>query len=233
MRGKTLGQLVTMLRAECRHSVIAAMGQNNLPTLEQVLRRTQESLWDEHAWPFLMVERDEALMAGQRYYAFDPDLAFERVDAISVKVKYGGNWKPVGYGIGLPQYNASDSDTDVRNDPICRWQAYEGDMYEVWPIPASNSSQSLRMRGVKKLSPFIAASDRADLDDNLIVLFAAAEILTNQGAKDAQAKTLLAQRRLERLKGQQQKRGMFVMGGGVDPRMTGTYPTHPLFGRKV
>jgi hypothetical protein len=35
---------------------------------EQTLRDTQERLYDEFDWPFLKVQRDKVLAAGQRYY---------------------------------------------------------------------------------------------------------------------------------------------------------------------
>lgn len=231
-RGTTLGEMVTMLREEIGDATSAALGQNNLPHLKRILQRTQEFLWNDHNWAHLRVYREEQLQAGQRYYSFPTDLAFDRVE--NTHVRYDENWRTVVYGIELQHYNVSDPALDQREDPIERWQAYENDQYEVWPMPSTNDC-TIRFEGIKKLSPFIADSDTADLDDNLIVLFAATEILARRDAKDAKAKENLATRLYNRLKGQQTgKKGMIIMGGGRDPNQgpQASRP-RPLYGKRV
>lgn len=231
-RGTTLGQLIVMLRAEIGDASSAALGQNNLPSLEQALRRTQEFLWNDHAWAHLRVYREEALQAGQRYYSFPTDLSFDRVE--NVRVRYDDNWRPVCYGIEAEHYNVMDPELNHREDPVERWQAHEDDQYEVWPLPASNGLR-LRFEGIRKLSPLLDNSDRCDLDDNLIVLFASAEILSRRGSKDAQAKENLATRLYSRLKGQQTgKKKMIVMGGGRDPNQGSQINRpKPLYGKRT
>lgn len=231
-RGTTLGQLVTMLREEIGDATSAALGQNNLPHLKRILQRTQEFLWNDHTWGHLRVYREDVLQAGQRYYSFPTDLSFDRVE--NCHVRYDEDWRVVGYGIELVNYNASDPELDEREDPVVLWQAYENDQYEVWPLPATNGYR-LRFEGIKNLAPLVADDDRADLDDNLIVLFAATEILARRNAADAKAKENLATRLYNRLKGQQTgKKGMIVMGGGRDPNQgSRIYRPHPRFGKKV
>ena len=232
-RGTTLGQLVTMLRAECGHATSAALGQNTLPRMKQVLQRTQEFLWGDYTWPHLRVWREEVLQAGQRYYSWPSDLAFDRIEADKTAVRYDDTWRPVLYGIEPCHYNAQDPELDERDDPVIRWQAYEDDQFEVWPLPATNG---LRMRfyGIRKLKPLIADGDRADLDDNLLVMFAAAEILAKQRGGDADLKRAAAGRLYSQLKGQQSKFGMFRMGGGVDPSQGPRVDRpRPLYGKRV
>ena len=230
-RGTTLGEMILMLREECGHATSAALGQNTLPRMKRVLQRTQEFLWGDYTWPHLRVYREESILAGQRYYSFPADLAFDRVE--NVHVRYDDCWRPVCYGIELEHYNAQDPELDDRDDPVLRWQAHEGDQYEVWPLPASNGLR-LRFEGIKKLAPFVADADRADLDDNLIVMFAAAEILAKQKGADGQAKAQVAGKLYSQLKGQQSKNRMFTMGGGRDPAMGPQYDRpRPLYGRKI
>lgn len=231
-RGTTLGELVTMLRTEIGDATSASLGQNNLPHLKQILRRTQEFLWQDHNWAHLRVYREEVLQAGQRYYSFPADLDFDRTE--NVHVRYDEDWRPVVYGIEPQHYNATDPELDEREDPVARWQAYEGDQYEVWPLPASNGLR-LRFEGIKKLAPLIADNDRADLDDNLIVLFAATEITARRDQKDAKAKENLATRLYNRLKGHQtSKKGMIVMGGGRDPNQgSQIHRPRPRYGKRV
>lgn len=229
-RGTTLGQMVTMLREECGHATSAALGQNTLPRMKRVLQRTQEFLWGDYAWPHMRGYREEVLQAGQRYYTFPVDLAFDRVE--NVHVRWDDTWRPVEYGIELCNYNAQDPELDDRDDPVLRWQVHEDGQYEVWPLPATNGIR-LRFEGILKLPKFVADEDRAALDDNLLVMFAAGEILAKQKGGDAQGKITIANRLYSQLKGNQSKSTMFVMGGGRDPNMgAGTRP-YPRYGKKI
>lgn len=231
-RGTTLGQLILMLRAEIGDATSASLGQNNLPHLQQALRRTQEFLWQDFSWPHLRVYREDLLEAGQRYYSFPLDLDFDRVE--NVHIRYDEDWRPVVYGIEHQHYNSMDPDLNEREDPVLRWQAHEGNQYEVWPLPATNGLR-LRFEGIRKLMPLVNDGDRADLDDNLIVLFAAAEILSRRDSKDAQAKENLATRLYNRLRGQQtSKRKMVIMGGGFDPNQRPSIQRpRPLYGKRT
>lgn len=223
----TLGELMTRLREECGHSVNPAQGQNTATHHKRVLQRVQNFLWQDHAWGHMKVWREEPLMAGQRYYTFEPDLDYERIE--EAWVLYSGTWQPIENGISLHHYNISDPDNGEREDPVRRWMKYEGNQYEVWPMPDSNEMR-LRFRGVRKLRPLVADSDQADLDDEMIVLFAAAEILARQKSPDAQVKMDLATKRYLKLKGANMKSDTFIMGGGV-PSMRA--PDHRLVGGRV
>lgn len=211
--GTTLSTLVDNLRAEIGASTNVGQGVNNLPALQQVLRRNQERLWNEYNWPHLMIDRDETMVAGERYYTFDPDIDYNRI--VGAWVKYSNVFEPIGYGFNPTIYSAVNSETGAKSDPVQLWRHYEGNQFEVWPVPSGNTSQILRFRAVKKLSPLLANSDTADLDDHLIVLFSAAEILARLKAQDAQAKLQLAQSHYRNLRANTMKRDMFIMGGGL------------------
>lgn len=230
-RGKTLGELVLMLREEVGDATSAALGQNTLPGYKRTLRRTQEFLWGDWAWPHLRVYREEVMQAGQRYYTLPADLAFDRVE--NVHVRDNDIWRPVCYGIELEHYNASDPELGDRDDPVERWKAHEDGQFEVWPVPATNGLR-LRFEGIRKLASLVDDADRADLDDNLIVMFAAAEILGRKKSADGQAKAQVAGRLYRQLKGHQSKDTVIVIGGGRDPNMGPKYHRpYPRYGRKI
>jgi hypothetical protein len=134
---------------------------------------------------------------------------------VSAHVKYSDIWHNVSYGIGPNEYNAFDADRGQTTDPVIKWRHYEGNQFEVWPVPAAEN-QVFRFKAIKKLPSLIAVSDRAELDDNLIVLFAAAEYLTRTKAEDAQVKLSMAQSHYNKLKGRGMKNDKFVFGGGLD-----------------
>lgn len=215
-RGQTLGELVTKLRIATRHDPNPALSQNMAPLFEQTLRDVQERLYDEFDWPFLKVQRDKALGAGQRYCDLPDDMNLERIIAVDVLV--GGIWEPVERGVTLDHYSASNSDLNARRDPIERWDVVDtgdGEQIEVWPLPTSNGT-TIRFSGIRNLKPLVEQSDTADLDDQLIVLFASGEILAGKNDPDAQMKLQQGKNRLNTLQSRTTKtrHNGFVLGGG-------------------
>lgn len=214
-RGTTLGNLVNDLRSEVGHSLNSNLGSSMRDVLINSIQRVQRRLWDDYSWPFLRVRRDIDLQDGARYYDLPADMVFERIER--VEFKYGDIWESVSYGIGRDQYNQYDSDRDIRSWPIYRYDNYENNQIEVWPIPnqnidATTGSGKLRIHGIRNLSALVEDSDTADLDDQLIVLYAAANILTRQRQADAGGKLQEANAHYMRLKARLSKSDTFVMG---------------------
>jgi hypothetical protein len=231
MRDITLLELLSDLKAECGYSQNAAHGVNNRDSLVQVLKRTQRRLWSDWDWMHLRVSRDTQLNAGQRYYNCPTDLPYERVD--TAEVKFGGQWLPLCWGINERQYSIYDPRNDERSWPIRNWDIAEDaantnrGMIEVWPMPAGSGTPPapgsddegwFRLTGIRFLRAFNSDSDRCDIDGDLIVLFAAAEILTRDRKEDAQAKLQAAQKLYTQLRGNQEKRRTFNLGDGEDER---------------
>jgi hypothetical protein len=212
-RGTSLLALRDQLKAEIGASPNVAMGVNTIEQFDNLLRRTQQRLWNDFDWSFALIDRDEPMINGQRYYTFDQDIDFDRI--LESHVKYGNIWHPIDYGIGPAQYNNHDSDNGEKTEPVVRWRHYEGNQFEVWPVPTTNN-QIVRFKAVKKLAPLINTTDIALLDDTLIVLYAAAEYLARTKAADATAKLSQAQAHFNRLKGLGLKTDRFIYGGGVD-----------------
>lgn len=202
--GTNLAGLLVMLRAEARLTQTVSAGLNSDPTLRQLIKRTQDTLWLENDWPHLRVFRDITTEAGQRYYDPPADMDFNRI--FKVEQKWNNLWREVTYGIGEHEYNLYDPDMDRRTDPVIRWMLTEDQKIELWPL-AATSAIPIRFRGVKTIPLLVADSDVAALDDELIVLLAAAEVLTSTKALDAKAKLNAATSRMRRL-----------MSGGVRRR---------------
>lgn len=215
-RNQTLLKLLQDLRSETRVSGNPAHNSNVRESQVRMLQRVQEWLWEDYSWPFLHVERFLPVQAGQRFYSPPDDLTIDRIQKI--EVRYGEQWCELTPLIPSEAYSHWDSERDERSWPVSRWRIYENEQIELWPIPDSNADEQslegvLKITGIRTLRPLVADTDRADLDDRLIVLFAAAEILAATGAKDAQIKADAAQKRLDHLVGNLSKVKTFKMGG--------------------
>lgn len=218
-RGKTLISMLDDLRAEAKLSLNPAHNSQTRDTQVKTLQHTQEWLWDDFAWPNLLVERQQPLAAGQRYYAPPDDVDIARISHI--EVKDGGVWRKVQPGIERWHYSQYDSDLDQRAWPVQRWRITEDEQIEFWPLPnASGTSADLegyiKIIGIKTLSPLIADDDRCDLDSRLIVLYSAADILKDE--KEARKKFNLAGKLYAKLRGGLTPRRTFRMFGiGQEP----------------
>lgn len=215
-RNQTLLKLLQDYRSEARLSGNPAHNTNVRESQVRLLQRIQEWLWEEHDWPHLIVERFLPVQAGQRFYSPPEDLSIDRIHKI--EVRYGEQWCELTPLIPSEAYSHWDSELDERSWPVSRWRVYEDEQLELWPIPDDNADETtlegmLKVTGVRSLRPLVADSDRADLDDRLLVLYAAAESLAASGAKDAQFKADAAQKRASHLMGNLSKLKTFSIGG--------------------
>jgi hypothetical protein len=198
--GKQLRDMLTDLRAEVGHSTNPAHGINDRETLLYMLNRTQMNLYRDYDWPQLIVDRDVKLADGQRYYAYPTDLAFDDIQKMWVLVNTVYN--EVLYGIGPAEMAIWNSDQGLQSWPTQRWMHNaDSNMFELWPVPDANGAATgsyVRLRGTKTVTKMINDSDEATLPDNIIVLFAAAEVLARDNAKDAPVKMKVATDALRR-----------------------------------
>ena len=214
MRNSTLDQMVEALRIEARLSTDSSRGVESRPWLTQLINRWYETLWNDYEWQHLRVLREEStlpLQAGQRFYQVPESLESDSItDAF---VKFGGVWNALGYGVGAEQYSQIDSDLDARNDPAQRWTIRSYNEIEVWPIPATNDAL-LGFEGTRKFSRMTTGSDRCLLDDTVVILFAAAEVLAANKQADAKNKEQSAGTLLARLRARSSGNGRVRMGLG-------------------
>lgn len=201
-RQTQLLQLLAQLRAETGRDQSVAVGVSESDNLKEALRMTQERLYEESDWQHLRVQRSVALLNGVRYYDFPTDLNPERIELAALK--YDEVYQDICYGIQFADYTTYDSNASTPEEsvPARKWDVrHTGttEQIEIWPIP-SEDGQTLYFTGIKTLSALVQEADRADLDDRLIVLFAAANILSVQKSANAQLKLSEATARLNSLK---------------------------------
>lgn len=220
MRRKQFMQLVSALRAELGKSVDPAVGVADLPSLKQTIGRVYESLYDSYDWPHLTrFFPKTTLNAGQRYYDFPDGTDYDKVERAVV----WQNDTPITIerGIDFEEYAQFDSDAGVRADPVAKWDVRDIDgkpALEVWPIP-SGSGYSVQFKGKIAFVPLVDDADLCLLDDQLVVLMCAAELLPRSKSADAQIKLAAAQQRLGMTKARSKAgTGSIRIGLGKTPR---------------
>lgn len=228
--GRQFLSLITDLRAEVRRSTSVSVGVDDLDNLKRVLNHVYRSLVVDHEWPHLRVVAAKIQMAaGQRYYDVPTELEFDGIT--SAVVWDGTETYDIERGIDLADYGVLDPEEDEREDPIRKFDLrFNGTavVVEVWPIPNSDDC-ALQFKGNRALDKLVNDTDKCWLDDELVLSFAAAEILAAVKAEDAESKLRLAQGYLQRLKARSKGVGKrYSMGLG-----SATDTSRPQFGAQV
>lgn len=220
-RGKQLQELISQLRSATGRNQGVAVGTSELDNLKIELAATQELLYDDYDWPFLNVEREVQIQEGQRYYDLPEDLNYDRIDC--VKLRRNGIYTDVTRGIAFDDFSIYDSNLGERSAPVLKWDIrHTGvkEQLETWPI--SSEPASLHFFGTLALPRLTQDEDRALLDDRLIVLFTAADMLARQKSPDAKNKLDKANARLLKLRGNSQSASKMVQVG-LGNRRQSTY----------
>ena len=209
----TLAELVLMLKSEIGDSLVA--GTQKDPTYKRLLATKQKLLAAEFDFPYLEDRWDVAAPAGSRY------LTIPAADVLGVAYSidftrpmvvtrlWNRKYEPLEYGIGTDEYNVYNSDLLDQTDPFQRWRWLQASnlatpnpvitqRFEVWPINAT--AQTIRFSGQRLLSPLLVDSDKADVDDLVLVLSCAVEILTRSKQQDAQLRLQNALKRLQQMR---------------------------------
>lgn len=224
-RNETLEAVLTRFRYEARLSSSSAHNVHDQQRQINLIQSEQQRLWEETDWPHLRVERFIPQQAGQRFYdlasglketgAPAGDMAIDRIE--SVEAKDGGVWYPLRAGVTRDDYVAHDSALDQRSTPARAWRIYEDEQIEVWPIPEIDAGADqegyLRFTGVRNLRPFSDMSDRADLDGQLVALYAAGRYLAAKKAAETEIVLAAARKLFARLTANLNKDPGFQMFG--------------------
>lgn len=215
-----LSDMLVDLRAEVGHSLMLGQGTNMEDTLKYYLKRTQRELYTAFDWPQFMVFEQVVVPAGDRFLSGFTNIDDEQVNSMWCRV--GSIWQPMMFGINPAQYSLFNPDTDTRSFPVERYQYNElvGN-FELWPIPSVETT--ILAWGQIKLPPLVDLSDTSLLDGQLVVMFAAANILARQKDEDAGLVLNKAQQYLvsiQKNNGSQKRvpRSMAWASGGRRPR---------------
>lgn len=233
----TLGEVVDMVRHEAQLSTNTSRGIDHRDAIVAKIKRAYYTMAEDFDWQHLELKKEsdvsrKILQAGSNTYGFPA--AVNPLKISKVWVKWGSSWLPVDYGIKHEHYSAYDPDADQRGDPVTNWAFYNGDGFEVWPLPASNGvadgNNEIAFEGQKKVETLTADASRLDVDDQLIALQVATEIMATQGQKDgASVLAEAATRRLQTLRGNLGSKTRYRMGIGPVNASGALLPRHPLY----
>lgn len=231
----TFGEVIEMVRKEARLSTNTSRSIDHLDHIKQLVTRNYKQLAEDYDWRHLELKRDtgvsrKLLQAGSRYYNYPTAVNPQKISR--AWVKWGSSWLPLEYGITYDDRSAQDPDNNQRGDPITRWMAYGEEQFEVWPLPATNGVadgvNEVAFEGQKKVTELTEDASRLDMDDHLIALLCAAEILAgNEQEAAAKVKAGAAGSRLETLRGNTGSKTRYVMCLGRVGETT--MPRHPRF----
>lgn len=205
----TLEQIVANIRMESHRSPDRNFGKDQYAAIAHLAKRVQYFLYWDHNWAFLKGSRTLTLNAGQQFYDAPLDMDFERI--FRARTNTINIWHDLERGIDVTEdYNSFDPDDDERQDPAYKWdilntEATVGgspvldEQIEIWPLPATTGG-IVKFRGILGLGPFVSDNDVCTLDNTLIELFAAAELLAGDERADASAKLSMANRLYARMR---------------------------------
>lgn len=200
MRNRTLAQILESVRLESGRSANVQLGVNEEPALKQRINRVYEYLWFDYNWPFLKImDADKAVTAGTYKIDLPTNIDMERIEKVAVR--FSNTWRPLDKGLTTEMYNALDSENDERSEPIENYDLqWTGTAPQVvlWPRPSVDTT--VRFQGRKKFEKLVNSSDVCLLDDQIVYMFVAAELLAKAESPDANAVAQAAQRRYNTLK---------------------------------
>jgi hypothetical protein len=217
MRYKKLSDLVRQVRAEARLSTSSSKGLESEEYLIQIIRRIYETLWDDYDWEQAKLTRTDgeiAVVAGTYLYDLPANAYYEGISKVWTQDS-GGQWLELNYGIDRTHMNQHDSAADERADPVQRWAAHNAGtktQIEIWPRPVSNGK--IAIEGKRKPTTLKDGDSIVDLDDLVLVLLAAAEVMVDSKPKEAQMKSEAASMRLLKMRVRASPKTRWTIGRG-------------------
>lgn len=130
----------------------------------QLISDVQSQLAGSYDWEFLKKRWSVGVGGSNRFVNFPTQddsglpygINFDRPHQLFIK--WNNVWQPTIYGIDeYPEYNYLDSDRNQVLDPVQRWQFYDENQFEIWPV--TSSGQTLRFVGQRILRPLLITSN--------------------------------------------------------------------------
>ena len=199
--GETLTELYERLRAELGDSLNMAHSTDEMRPYQIHLNNAQRDLYDAWPWEGFDVEVDIPISKGQVDYDLPAQVDINKL--YSAHVRYQGRWVALSHGISVSDNNIHDLDEIPkegydyagRANPPERMDIVnvEGEqMIRIWPRPQVDTTVRLKAR--RALPKMQNNNDRCILDAQMIVLRAAANVMSRRGTEAAAASARVLKR---------------------------------------
>lgn len=228
MTGTTLANVLTKLKSEL--GVNLTVGSADDSRYYELIETQQEWFASMYDWNVLKDTWTVNVTAGVggRYPTlptmdvYNNSFAINFDRPLKASVKYSDNWQDVEFGIGVDEMNVWDSDDAESSEPIQRWKLKDGDStkLEIWPLGVS-ATQTLRFDGQRKVQSLrtngaFVTTKVLDLDDRLICLSIAVDLLTAKEDPSAKSKADRLEALWKVLRASESKSSRsFPLGSGV------------------
>lgn len=232
-RGVLASTVLTKLKAEIGDYA----GTNTVRDTElyQLMSNKQQQLVMEYDWSFMTRRWDVAAPVNTQFITYPTvdDIGLTctiNIDEIDkVETLYNQKYQPVDYGIGSAQYNTFNYQLLGQTSyPIARWReasnpddAVDPNEFEVWPVPSV--AQTIRFTGERLPTSITGGTIKVDLDDMLIALAVASDLLFYKNPQKAQYKIQQFQAHLRRLGGRSKTSDKVRILGGGDGESTNEF----------
>ena len=206
-RNRTLGELMTELRARLGFVAQGSASKSNDATIKSFLQEAHEYVFGELEPPAMRKKTVIKLVAGSFMYDWHNDEEDEPIDpgrVISVWVRTSDTIRtPLTQGITEHDRSLDD----IREEP----QKYDhlNGQIEVWPIP--DQPYDLLVEYIADKPRFDRANDRPGVPDRLVFLYALANAKAHYRHPDAQASATAFQNMLGREKFRQKENRRYFM----------------------
>lgn len=207
-RYKTLGELMTELRARLGYVTQGSAAKNNDVVIKSFLQESHEYVYGELEPPALRRKTVIKLQAGSYLYDWHDDENDQDINpgrVLSLWVKVGPNLSdPLRMGI-----TEADRSFDTLREQPRKYDTLDGQI-EVWPVPERN--YDLVVEFTPERARFERASDRCSVPDRLVFLYALATAKAHYSRPDATAAATAFQNMLSREKFRQRGKRRYFAG---------------------
>lgn len=207
-RYRTLGELMTELRARLGFVTQGSASKNNDAIIKSFLQEAHEYVYGELDPPSLRTKCAIALEAGSYLYDFHDDALDLLIDPTQVQSVW--LWITETDRAELHQgitevHRAQDTQ---RNRPE-RYDNLNGQI-ELWPVP--DAPYQLVVEHIAVMGRFSQMADRPSVPDRLVFLYALANAKAHYGRSDAQAAATTFQNMLNKAKAKQKENRRYFAG---------------------
>lgn len=207
-RYKTLGELMTELRARLGYVTQGSAAKNNDIVIKSFLQESHEYVFGELEPPTQRRKTTIKLQAGSYLYDWHDDQNDQDINpgrVISLWIKVGANIsEPLRMGIS----EGDRSYESLREQPR-KYDTLDGQL-EIWPVP--ERAYDLVVEFTAERARFERASDRTSVPDRLVFLYALATAKAQYGRADATAAATAFQNMLSREKMRQRGNRRYFVG---------------------